>query len=81
MLPFPSLFTGVLRRRPVISKFFQPLCSEQRDHEAWGEFTNSRENDPNKMFEGRKENTNRTYLSSIFFEAFRSTAKEGTLCD
>ena len=81
MLPFPSLSTGVLRRRPVISKFLRPFCSEQRDCEAWGEFTNPRENDPNKMAEERKENTNRTYLSSIFFEAFRSAAKEGEICD
>ena len=61
----------------------RPFCSEQRDHEAWDEFTNPRENDPNKMAEGRKENTNRTYFnfSSIFFEALRATAKEGAMCD
>ena len=39
------------------------------------------ENDPDKMAEERKEKTNRTYLLSIFFEAFRSTAKEGAMCD
>ena len=81
MLPFPSLLTGVLRRRPVISKFLRPFCSERRDREAWGEFTNPRENDPTKMAQETKENTNRTYLLSIFFEAFRSTAKEGAMCD
>ena len=37
------------------------------------------ENDPNKMAEGKKENANRTYLLSIFFEGFRSTAKEGAM--
>ena len=81
MLPFPSQLTGVLRRRPVISKFLRPFFSEKGDREAWGEFINPRENDRNKMAEGRKENTNRTYLLSIFFEAFRSTAKEGAMCD
>ena len=74
-LPFPSLLTGVLRRRTQIYKCLRPFSSEQRDREAWGEFTNPRENDPNKMAEGRKENTNRTYLLSIF------TAKEGPMCD
>ena len=48
VLPFPSLLTGVLRERPVISKFLRPFCSEQRDREAWGELTNPRENDQNK---------------------------------
>ena len=56
-------------------EFIWPFSSEQRDRQAWGEFTNPRENDPNKMAEGRKENTNRTYLLSIF------TAKEGPMCD
>ena len=28
-----------------------------------------------------KKNTNRTYLLSILFEAFQSTAKEGAMCD
>ena len=70
-LPFPSLLTGVLRRRTQIYKFLRSFSSEQRDREAWGEFTNPRENDPNKMVEGRKENTNRTYryLLSIFFRS------------
>ena len=31
------------------------ICSEQRAREAWGEFANPRENDPNKMAEGRKD--------------------------
>ena len=68
-LPFPSLLTGVLRRRTQIYKFLLPFSSEQRDREAWGEFTNPRENDPNSMADGRKENTNRTYLLSIFFRS------------
>ena len=75
VLPFPSLLTGVLR-----NQLLPPFCPGQRDREAWGEFTNPRENDPNKMAEGKKENTNRTYLLSIFFEGFRSTAKEGAIC-
>ena len=58
-----------------------PFCSGEGDREAWGEFTNPRENDPNKMAEGKKENTNRTYLLSIFFERFRSTAKDRAICD
>ena len=49
-----------------------------RDREA---FTNPRENDANKMAEGKKENTNGAYLLSIFFEGFRSTAKQGVICD
>ena len=30
---------------------------------------------------GKERNTNRTYLLSVFFEEFRSTAKEGAICD
>ena len=48
-LPFPSLLTGVHQRRTQIYKFLRPFSSEQRDREAWGEFTNPRENDPNKI--------------------------------
>ena len=50
-----------------VPKFLRPFCSERRDREAWGEFTNLRENDPNKMAEERKENTNHelTYYQSL----------------
>ena len=76
MLPFPSLLTGGFE-----TKFFRHFVQLLRDRETWGKFTNPMENDPNKMAEGKKENTNRAYLLSIFFEGFRSTAKEGAICD
>ena len=73
-------FSFAVDRSASKTKFFRHFVLD-RDREAWGEFTNPRENDPNKMAEGKKENTNRTYLLSIFYEGFRSTAKEGAICD
>ena len=42
-------------------KGLPPFCSGQRDREAWGEFTNPRENDPNKMAEEKKMQIGLTY--------------------
>ena len=55
VLPFLSLLTGVIRKRLIVEYLssLRHFVKNRENREAWGEFINPRENDPNKMAEGK----------------------------